>query len=553
MSSPLHPFSTHEVQNQPPALGDYNLFTNDPGLVEAVKLNGAEWALEDLTALGARAGTAEMFHQGHLAHLYPPVLHTFDAQGRRRDQVEFHPAWHTFMGLSVSEGVHTGPWADPKPGAHVARAAKAMMLSQVEPGHQCPITMTYGVVPVLQNHPEVAEAWMPKLLSTDYDPRFMPAEGKAGVIMGMGMTEKQGGSDVRANSTRATPNADGSYTIVGHKWFFSAPQCDAWLILAQAPKGISCFLLPRFTPDGQPNALRFQRLKNKLGNRSNASSEVEFHNALAWPVGPEGKGVRTIIEMATYTRLDCCLGSAGATRQAVTRAVHHARHRHAFGKALIDQPLMANVLADLAVEAEAAQMLALHLAAAFDARTREGDDGLAGALCRVMTPAAKYWICKRGPMVAAEAMEVFGGNGYVEDGPMAALYREMPLNSIWEGSGNVMCLDVLRAIQRTPDALGLIFAELEKARGGDARLDMALDGLKGHFADPASLEFRARHVAEQLVLAYQGALLTRLGPTAVAEAFCGARLGGQRGGAFGNLPAGTDTGAILQRALVETR
>lgn len=546
----MNRFSTHSVENLPPALGDYNLFTSDHALMEAVRQEGAEWAVADLDDLGGRAGTEEMFHQGHLAHLHPPVLHVFDEFGRRKDQVEFHPAWHTFMGLSVTEGVPAGPWADPRPGAHVARAAKAMMLSQVEPGHQCPATMTYGGIPVLQAHPEIADAWLPRLLSGEYDPRFAPLSEKKGAIIGMGMTEKQGGSDVRTNQTRATPNGDGSYTIVGHKWFFSAPQCDGWLILAQAPKGLSCFMLPRFTPDGQPNALRFQRLKSKLGNRSNASSEVEFHDALAWPVGPEGKGVRTIIEMATYTRLDCCLGSAGAMRQALTRAIHHAQHRRAFGKALVDQPLMANVLADMAVEVEAAQRLALALAGAFDSRVREGDGDLAGALCRVMTPAAKYWICKRGPHVAAEAMEVFGGNGYVEDGPMAALYREMPLNSIWEGSGNVMCLDVLRAIQRSPESLAQIFAELERSQGADARLDAAITSLKAQFKDLPSLEYRARHVAERLALTFQGALMVRHSPSPVAEAFCASRLAGQRGGAFGNLPAGCDTKAIITRAAV---
>jgi len=540
-------FVTHDVQNQPPELVDYDLFASDRALSDAVAREGGGWAGESLGAFGRRLGRAETIDWGFQANRHPPLLQSFDRFGHRRDVVEFHPAWHSLLTLAVAEGVHTAPWAEPKPGAHVARAATVHMLCQVEAGVQCPITMTYGVVPALQQQPDLAQEWLPLLYSRRYDPRFRPPAEKTGVLMGMGMTEKQGGSDLRANTSRAAPEGSGgpgqAYRLVGHKWFFSAPMCDAFLVLAQAAKGLSCFLLPRWTPDGEPNALKLQRLKDKLGNRANASSEVEFQGALAWLVGEEGRGIPTIIEMATYTRLDCALGSSGLMRQAVAQAIHHAGHRTAFQRRLVDQPLMSGVLADIALESEAATALSLRLARAFDRRDDPGET----AFRRLMTPAAKYWICKRGIMLAGEAMEVLGGNGYVEESILPRLYREMPVNSIWEGSGNVMCLDVLRALERTPEAADALRAELAPARGGDARLDAFLARLDTALAARPG-EAEARRLAEMIVLAVQGALLVRFAPPAIADGFCASRLAGERGAAFGAMQAGIDLRAVVERA-----
>jgi putative acyl-CoA dehydrogenase len=540
-------FTTHEVFNQPPPLVDYDLFRSDRALVEAVQREGGSWANGRLSAFGTQLGRAQTIEWGFQANRSPPVLQSFDRFGWRRDTVEFHPAYHQLMTLAVDAGVHTAPWAEPRAGAHVARGATVHMLCQIEAGVQCPITMTYGVVPALKRQADIAAEWLPRLYSRRYDPRFLPASEKTGALMGMGMTEKQGGSDLRSNTTRAEPEAAGgpgaAYRLTGHKWFFSAPMCDAFLVLAQAPKGPSCFFLPRWTPDGEVNALRLQRLKDKLGNRANASSEVEFQGARAWLVGEEGRGIPGIIEMATYTRLDCALGSAGLMRQAVAQAIHHARHRTVFQRHLVDQPLMTGVLADLALESEAATALALRLARAFD---RQDDPGET-ALRRLMTPAAKYWICKRGITLAGEAMEVVGGNGYVEESLMPRIYREMPVNSIWEGSGNIMCLDVLRALQRTLEAGDALRAELMPARGSEARLDRFLERLDALLAARPD-ETQARRLAEMLVLAVQGALLVRFAPPAVADAFCASRLEGEHGGAFGTLPAGIDLAAIVERA-----
>jgi putative acyl-CoA dehydrogenase len=540
-------FATHEVLNQPPPLVDYNVFTSDRALQEAVEREGGGWALEHLAGFGQALGRAETIEWGFQANRNPPVLQGFDRYGQRRDTVEFHPAWHSLMALAVGEGVHTGPWAEPRPGAHVARAAQVYLQCQIEAGVQCPITMTYGVVPALRRQGDLAQEWLPRLFSRRYDPRFRPAGEKTGALMGMGMTEKQGGSDLRSNTTRAEPVGNGgpggAYRLTGHKWFMSAPMCDAFLVLAQAPKGPSCFFLPRWTPDGEVNALRLQRLKDKLGNRSNASSEVEFEGALAFLVGEEGRGIPGIIEMATYTRLDCALGSAGLMRQALAQAVHHARHRTVFQRRLVDQPLMTSVLADLALESEAAIALALRMARAFDRQ----DDAAESAFRRLVTPAAKYWVCKRAIAAAGEAMEVLGGNGYVEESLMPRLYREMPVNSIWEGSGNVMCLDVLRALTRTPEAGEALRAELAPARGGDARLDRFVAALDAMLAARPE-EAQARRLAEHLVLALQGALLVRFAPPAVADAFCASRLQGERAGTFGALPSGIDAGAIVERA-----
>jgi putative acyl-CoA dehydrogenase len=546
MAQEFDPFATHSVRNQPPPLEDYDLFTADIALQEAVAREGAGWAAEELSEFGRAMGRAEVIEWGALANRNPPILHGYDRYGAALDTVEFHPAWHEMMRLGVAAGIHASPWAEPKPGAHVARAAKVMLLVQAEAGVQCPITMTYGVVPALRHAPEIAAEWLPRLYSRQYDKRYLPAAEKTGALMGMGLTEKQGGSDLRVNETRAEPTGNGGpgepYRLVGHKWFMSAPMCDAFLVLAQTARGPSCFFLPRFTPDGKPNALRLRRLKDKLGNRSNASSEVEFENAEGWLVGEEGRGIPILIEMATYTRLDCVLGSAGLMRQAVAQAIHHATHRAAFGQPLLDQPAMTMVLADLAIEAEAAMQLALRLARAFD---RE-DDPAESLFRRLMTPAAKFFVCKRAIALAGEAMEVLGGNGYVEESIMPRLYREMPVNSIWEGSGNIMALDVLRALQRTPEAIDVVRAELAPARGTDPRFDGftgELDRLLAARPDDAE----ARRLTEMLALALEGALLLRFAPATVADAFCASRLAGWSG-AFGTLPRGVDARAIVARA-----
>jgi putative acyl-CoA dehydrogenase len=539
---------THSVTNQPPPLADYDPFSTDRALAGAVAAEGAGWAAGDLKAFGVQLGAADTLALGDLANRNPPILHTFDRYGRRIDEVEFHPAWHELMTLAVGQGLHAAPWAEPKPGAHVARAAGVYLLCQVEAGVQCPVTMTYGSVPSLRRQPEIAAEWLPRIYSREYDRRFRPGPEKTGALIGMGMTEKQGGSDLRANTTRAEPVGQRGpaqpYRLTGHKWFFSAPMCDAFLVLAQAEAGPTCFFLPRWTPDGERNTIRIQRLKDKLGNRSNASSEVEFDGAFGWAIGEEGRGIPTIIEMANYTRLDCALGTSGLMRRAVAEAAHHASFRTAFQKRLIDQPLMQNVVADLALEAEAAMRLALRLARAYD----RPDDPVEAAFARLVTPAAKYWICKRGPMLAAEAMEVLGGNGYVEEGPMPRLYREMPVNSIWEGSGNVMCLDVLRAAGRSPDSLDAAMTELKSATGADRRFDAFCTRLADDFATRAPHEGEARRIVERLVLALQGALLLKHAEPAIADAFCVSRLDGDRGGAFGTLPAGTDAAGIARAA-----
>jgi len=538
-------FATHDVSNQTPALEDYNLFLRNRPLIDAVARHGAADAAGWLTDRGAELGSAAMIALAVQANRHPPIPRIYDNAGRRRDEVEFHPAYHELMAYLKRHGASAGPWADPAPGAHVKRAALFTMVAEIEDGTLCPTTMTYAVVPSLRRDEAIGREWLPRIYAPDYDPRFIPAKRKRGVTLGMGMTEKQGGSDLRSNTTTAQRLAGREYRIVGHKWFFSAPMSDAFLILAQAPGGLSCFFLPRFTPEGDVNDIRIQRLKDKLGDRSNASAEVEFCGARAWLVGDEGRGVPIILEMGTYCRLDCVLGTAGLVRQCVAQALHHASHRAAFGKRLIAQPLMRNVLADVAIESEAATTLAMRLAGAFDERT----DASSSALRRILTPAAKYWICKRGPMVAAEAMEVLGGNGYVEDGPLARLYRQMPLNSIWEGSGNVMCLDVLRALATHPDCVDALAAEVAPALGRDPRLDAYAARLKDELRHPEDLEGRARQVAQAIATMLQGALLVRFAPDFVADAFCASRLAPASfgGGAFGNLPANTDFVAILDR------
>jgi putative acyl-CoA dehydrogenase len=538
-----------EVLNQSTELVDYNLFSSHSVLRDALAREGAGAETTALTELGARLGSVTMFTLGDAANRNPPQLRVFDRFGARRDEVEFHPAWHELLRRLVGEGLHTGPWARPRPGAHVARAAGYMLWAEVENGTQCPATMSYGAVPALARHSEDFAPWLRLLLSCEYDPAFAPAADKRGALVGMGMTERQGGSDVRTNTTRALPaGARGpgrEYRLTGHKWFFSAPMCDAFLVLAQAPGGLSCFLVPRFLPDRSVNRLYLQRLKDKLGNRSNASSEVEFDAAYGLLVAEEGRGIATILEMGVYTRLDNAIGSAGLMRQCVSQAIHHARGRRAFGRLLAQAPLMRNVLADLSLECEAAVMLTMRLARAFDA---QGDDG-ATLLRRVLTPAVKYWVCKRAPAVCAEAMEVLGGNGYVEEGPIARRFRESPLNSIWEGSGNIMCLDVLRALAREPrsrEALEELFAP---ASGSDARYDRYVAALRADLADPADAELRARDLTQRIALAAQAALLLAHGPAASCEAFLASRLAAAPPAAFGTLPRGSDFDSLTARIL----
>jgi putative acyl-CoA dehydrogenase len=541
--------ATHEVFNQPPPLEGHNTFESDRVLVEALRREGADWAEESVRALGAICGRPDVIRLGVEANENPPKLRTHDRFGHRVDEVEFHPAWHELMRVSVERGLHALPWREPKPGAHVARAAMFMLTSQVEAGVGCPISMTYSVIPALRAQPELADEWESRFLSLEYDERMVPAPDKKGALCGMGMTEKQGGSDVRANTTTARPVNGGGpgseYEITGHKWFFSAPMCDAFLVLAQADGGLSCFLMPRFTPDGERNRIHLQRLKDKLGNRSNASSEVEFRGAWARLVGEEGRGVPTIIEMVNHTRLDCAVGSATGMRAGVALASWHAAHRSAFGKRLIEQPLMQNVLADLAVESEAATVSALRLARAYD-EAIAGDEG-AQHFKRLANAVLKYWICKRGPVHAAEALECLGGNGYVEESGMPRLYRESPLASIWEGSGNVQCLDVLRGMAKSPASLDAFFAEVGEAAGADARLDAATGELREELVDLDAIEARARRVVEWMALVLQGSLLVRFGDAAVADAFCASRLGGDAGRAFGTLPPSADFGRIVER------
>ncbi|CAJ1585355.1 acyl-CoA dehydrogenase family protein [[Mycobacterium] wendilense] len=538
---------THVVTNQVPELLDHNPATS-PVLTEAVIREGGEWGLDEIAELGALSGGATAQRWGELANRNRPILHTHDRTGHRVDEVEYDPAYHELMRVAVGHGLHAAPWADDRPGAHVVRAAKTSVWTP-EPGHICPISMTYAVVPALRHNPELAAAYEPLLTSRVYDPELKVPTAKAGITAGMSMTEKQGGSDVRAGTTEAVPNGDGSYRLTGHKWFTSAPMCDIFLVLAQAPGGLSCFFLPRVLPDGSRNRMFLQRLKDKLGNHANASSEVEYDGATAWLVGAEGRGVPTIIEMVNLTRLDCTLGSATSMRSGLTRAIHHAAHRKAFGEYLIDQPLMRNVLADLAVESEAATMLAMRMAGATDGAVR-GDERET-LLRRIGLAAAKYWVCKRATGHAAEAMECLGGNGYVEDSGMPRLFREAPLMGIWEGSGNVSALDTLRAIATRPESVEVLFDDLGQAAGSDPRLDAHVDGLKRHLAEPETLQYRARKVTEDIALAMQGALLVRHGHPAVAEAFVATRLGGQWGGAYGTMPTGLDVAPILERALVK--
>ena len=537
--------ATHEVTNQVPPLFGHDPIHGDAALAEACLRHADAASLDSLAELGALAGSEQAQEWGRLANENPPKLRTHDRYGHRVDEVEFHPAWHELMRTAVGHGLAGAPWAEQSGGAahaHVRRAVGYVGWSQVEMGHGCPVTMTYAAVPALRATPELAARYEPGLTGLGYRFGLSEPTTKPGLIAGMGMTEKQGGSDVRANTTRAVARPDGTYALTGHKWFTSAPMSDVFLVLAQLEEGVSCFLVPRVLPDGTPNVFRLQRLKDKLGDRSNASSEVEFDGTTGWLVGDPGRGVPAIIEMVNVTRLDCVLGSAGTIRAALTQAIHHARHRTAFGALLVDQPLMQNVLADLAVESEAATALGIRLAAALDAG--EAD------FLRLAGAAAKFWVCKRTPAVVAEAMEVLGGNGYVEESGLPRLYRQAPLNSIWEGSGNVIALDVLRAMSRSSASFAAVAAEIELARGVDARFDDAVKRLHAELGNPDELPMRARRVGGLLALCLQGSLLLRYAPPTVADAFCASRLGGDWGAVLGSLPAGLGVRSIVERAAV---
>ena len=543
---------THVVENVPPILENYNMFTEDKGLQECVNRGGAEWAVGNLTEFGRQCGSAERILWGIEANRVEPVYNSHDRYGRRIDQVDFHPAYHQLMTASKQQGLTGDPWAEPKIGAHVRRAAGNYMAVQVEAGHLCPITMTFASFPTLQKQSDIAKEWIPKALDHSYDPRNVPHTGKTSVTIGMAMTEKQGGSDVRSNSTRAypisQPGSGQAYELVGHKFFVSAPMCDAFLMLAQAEAGISCFLVPRWRPDGSKNPFQVLRLKDKMGNASNASSETELRGAYGWLIGDEGRGISNILEMVALTRSDCLVSSAGAMRQHMTQIVHHTSHRQAFGNYLDKQPLMQNVLADLELETEASTLMAFRVAQALD-QTAAGNEDEASFL-RLATPVGKYWVCKRQPGHAYEAMETIGGSAVMESSLMPRFYREAPINTIWEGSGNVQCLDVLRAIHKEPASLEIFFHEVTRAQGCDKRFDQYVASLQEEFADLSDIEYRARSVVEKMALSLQASLLLRHGSPASAEAFCAGRLQGNSGNTYGMLPTGTDCPAIIDNARV---
>lgn len=543
--------ATHEVVNVARELRDYNMFTQDAVLQQAVQREAAGWAQDELTAFGALTGQAEYRELGIVANHVKPELETHDRFGNRIDQVNFHPAYHQLMKVAFEHGLHSSPWTNPGPGAQVARAARFYMQAQVEAGHGCPVSMSHAAVPALRATPEVAKIWEPKITACAYDQRNVPDRDKQALVVGMAMTEKQGGSDVRSNSTQAFPvGAEGEgqlYELVGHKFFVSAPMSDVFLTLAHTSGGLSCFLMPRWRPDGTKNPLQIIRLKRKMGNASNATSETELRGALGWMVGPEGKGIRTIIDMVAMTRFDCMIGSSAGQRIATTLAIHHCTHRAAFGKQLVDQPLMQNVLADLALESEASLTLAMRIGRAIDHRADRAEE----LLMRFGTAAGKYWICKRTPNHAYEAMECLGGSGVMEDSPFPRLFRESPVNAIWEGSSNVQCLDVLRAFGKQPEGLQVYFAEVMKAKGGNARLDRWIADLRQEFADLGDLEFRSRGLVDRMALALQAALLVQHAPAFVADAFCASRLDGLGERNLGALPRGVDCAAIIKRAAVD--
>lgn len=545
--------NTHEVENMPPILENYNMFSSDITLQEAVIREGGGWAKDSLANYGQKCGSAEWILRGIEANRVKPVLDTHDRYGNRHDLVTFHPAYHELMASSKKQGLAGSPWAEPREGAHVSRAAGSYLSAQVEAGHGCPITMTFAAAPTLLKQPEIADKWLPKLLSREYDPRNIPDGEKSTVTIGMAMTEKQGGSDVRRNSTRAYPiglKGPGQiYELVGHKFFVSAPMCDGFLMLAQAEEGISCFLVPRWRPDGSKNPLQVLRLKDKMGNASNASSETELRGAMGWLIGEEGRGIANILEMVAMTRFDCLVGSAAAMRQHMTQIIHHTHHRQAFGNYLDKQPLMQNVLADLELEAEAATHMAFRVGRALDSAA-DGNEQEA-SFARIATAVGKYWVCKRQPGHAYESMECIGGSAVMENSLMPRFYREAPINTIWEGSGNVQCLDVLRAMKNDPATLEAFIAEAALATGKDSRFDTYLNNLKNEFADLGDVQYRARALVEKMALALQGSLLLRNAPDAVAEAFVAGRLSGVSGNTYGMLPKGVDCVALIDRGRIE--
>tara|TARA_R110002049_G_scaffold232546_7_gene405169 strand:+ start:568 stop:2253 length:1686 start_codon:yes stop_codon:yes gene_type:complete len=545
--------TTHAVTNQPPLLEDFNLFTSDVALVEGVHREGASWAVAELASYGATMGQADMIHRGYQANEHPPRLRTHDARGYRIDCVEYHPAYHELLGGAIRHGLHAKPWTNPRPGVHVARAAFNYLQTQVEAGHGCPLTMTFAAIPTLRKQTDVAEMWEPLVTASEYDPRNIPMTEKHGITLGMAMTEKQGGSDVRANTTTAQPLGSGGpgtlYALTGHKYFVSAPMSDAFLVLAQAPRGLSCFLLPRWAPDGTKNAIELQQLKRKMGNVSNASAEVELRGATAWLIGEEGRGVANILEMVALTRFDCMVGSAAGMRQAVAQATHHARYREAFGKRLDQQPLMQNVLTDLIIESEAALALSLRTARSLDLASDDGER----ALFRLLAPIGKYWICKRAPAHAYEAMECIGGRGAIEDCLMPRLYREAPINAIWEGSGNIQCLDIFRAIARSPESLDAIVDELRAAAGLNDHYDKHRIQLEKWLSElrksgTGASEYFGRGLTEALALALQASVLLRSDCESIALAFCFGRLAKGPSGLFGALPDGIRCDEIIDRA-----
>ena len=540
--------ATHEVFNQAPPLVDYNAWQMDTAMAEAVCRHGGEWGNDELLALGEKTGSAEVIDWGFLANRVLPEFHSHDRYGHRIDEVEYHPAYHALMRQAREAGIHSTPWTEPRSGAHVVRAAKSYLHAQVEAGHGCPMTMTFAAIPTLRMAPDLAEQWLPKILARSYDSRNLPHSEKTSLTIGMGMTEKQGGSDVRSNTTTAiatdSDSASPAYELTGHKWFLSAPMCDGFLMLAQTTEGPSCFLVPRWRPDGSKNPLQLQRLKNKVGNQSNASSEVELRRAFGWIIGDPGRGVRSIIEMVALTRFDCMIGSSAGQRQAVAQAVHHATHRKAFGKRLIDQPLMRNVLADLQLEVEGSIALTMRIGQSLDTLHDEHEK----QLMRLGTAVGKYWICKRTPAHAYEAMECLGGNGVTEEFIMARLYREAPINAIWEGSGNVQALDLLRALSKSPEVLDAWFREMEGTRGQNTHLDRAISELKKAFHETDDMEYRARDLTSRLALTMQASLLYRAGNADVADAFTQSRLGSANLHSYGCLPRGLGIDQLLQRA-----
>lgn len=540
--------NTHEVINQPMELTDYNLFTSDKALSEIVEKENGLWAKADLQNFGEKVGDSRYIELGFLANENKPTFSPHDRFGRRIDLVKFHPAYHTLMKTAITEGIHSSPWTTPKPGAHVARTAKAYMHTQIEAAHGCPITMTFAAIPTLRHQPSIARIWEPKVTTCQYDPDNKPYDQKSGLTIGMAMTEKQGGSDVRANTTQAIPvGKDESgelYELVGHKFFVSAPMCDAFLVLAHAPGGLSCFLLPRWRPDGTKNPMQLQRLKNKMGNVANASSETELRGALAWRIGEEGRGVRTIIEMVSMTRFDCMMGSSAGMRLAVSQAIHHCSERSAFGKTLIDQPLMQNVLADIAIESEAALSMTMRLAYSLDEASTSHESNLS----RLVTAIGKYWICKRTPNHAYEAMECIGGSGVMEDSVFPRLFRESPVNAIWEGSGNIQCLDVLRAMNKSPDVVDTFFSELKSQTGKNTHYDKRIDDLGRLLLQKDDIEYRARHVVDMMATAFQASTLLRADNTLMADAYCSSRLNASSAHNYGTLPGNIDVKSIIRRA-----